>query len=177
MSKARTLLLPCLAALAAMTGAAHAGHAAQPAAAAQATSPARARSLFILHCAGCHQVDGSGRPQGGVPSMHNTLGWFLGSPEGRAFLVQVPGARNAAVTDAQLAAMTNWELQTYSKDILPAAFTPYTEAEVSAARKHPPEDITAARVRIIDALEAAGKLPAEAKAALSVYPPMTDHKQ
>jgi mono/diheme cytochrome c family protein len=131
-------------------------------------SPARARSLFTLHCAGCHQINGSGLPQAGVPSLQNTLAWFLGLPEGRAYLVQVPGARNATVTDAELAALTNWELQTFSKSILPTNFTPYTEAEVQVARRNPPADITAARGLILNALETAGKLPLDAKESLKV---------
>lgn len=128
----------------------------------QLISPARARSTFVLHCAGCHQIDGSGQPKVGVPSMRDSLGYFLGSPAGRAFLVQVPGARNASISDADLAALTNWELLNFSKAQVPADFVPYSTAEVTAARANPPLDVMAARGVILQDLRDKGLLPAEA---------------
>jgi mono/diheme cytochrome c family protein len=134
---------------------------------AAAISPARARSMFFLHCAGCHSIDGGGHPNVGVPSMRNTLGYFLGSPAGRALIVQVPGARNASISDAELAALTNWELMNFSKDQLPADFVPYTAAEVTQARPHPPLDVAVARSKILRDLHEGGKLPDEAYQALT----------
>ncbi|WP_413671692.1 cytochrome C [Massilia cellulosiltytica] len=126
------------------------GHAAaQPA----AITPQRARSLYLLHCAGCHQVDGSGTPAYGVPSMIDTLGVFQRTKAGRAFLVQVPGARNANVTDAELAALTNWALRTFSPKTLPADFRPYTTAEVTRWRANPPLDIAGARTQVLVGLQ------------------------
>lgn len=133
----------------------------------QTISAAHARSNFILHCAGCHQIDGSGQPNFGVPSMRDSLGYFVRSAAGRAFLVQVPGARNASITDAELAALTNWELQTFSRAQMPAGFVPYTAAEVTAARSHPPRDVMAARKVILQDLLDHELLPAEAYARLS----------
>ena len=48
------------------------------------------RVLYMLHCQGCHLADGTGSP-GEVPSLEK-VGRFLGTPGGRAYLVQVPGA-------------------------------------------------------------------------------------
>jgi mono/diheme cytochrome c family protein len=117
-----------------------------------AVTPQRARSLYLLHCAGCHQIDGSGTPKFGVPSMIDTLGQFQRTPAGRAFLVQVPGARNANVSDAELAALTNWALRTFSSATLPAGFKPYTTAEVKRWRATPPLDIAGARAAVVAAL-------------------------
>jgi len=125
-------------------------------------SVAHARSLFLLRCAGCHQIDGAGHPQVGVPSMRNTLGYFPASAAGRAFLVQVPGARNAAITDAELAALTNWELQSFSKAQLPPDFIAYSEQEVRQSRANPPLDIAASRAAILRDLQEKGVLPHEA---------------
>ena len=118
-------------------------------------SPQRARSLYLLHCAGCHQTDGSGTPAFGVPSMIDSLGAFLRTPAGRAFLVQVPGARNANVSDAELAALTNWELRAFSAATLPADFRPYTTTEVTHWRANPPVDIAAARAAVVAGLPVA----------------------
>lgn len=127
----------------------------------QAISPAQAKSLFVLHCAGCHQLDGSGHPNSGVPSMRK-MGYFLRSTAGRAFLVQVPGARNATINDAELTALTNWQLQNFSQESLPVDFVPYTTDEVSRWRAHPPLDVMDARTRILQDLQTDGHLPASA---------------
>lgn len=112
-------------------------------------SPQRARSLYLLNCAGCHQIDGSGSPRYGVPDMRNLLGKFQQSAAGRAFLVQAPGARNAHVSDAELAALTNWTLLAFSPATLPADYRPYTAAEVGRWRANPPLDVAGARAAIV----------------------------
>lgn len=122
---------------------------------AQTITPERARSLFYLHCAGCHRFDGSGTPAFGVPSMVNTLGRYQLTARGRAYLVQVPGARNANVTDAELAAMTNWQMQAFSAATTPKDFKPYTTEEVRRWRHNPPADIAGARAEILAELPVA----------------------
>ncbi|MES2259351.1 MAG: cytochrome C [Pseudomonadota bacterium] len=112
-------------------------------------SPQRARSLYLLHCSGCHQPDGSGSPAFGVPTMRGSLGHFQNTPAGRAFLVQAPGARNAHISDAELAALTNWQLLQFAPATLPPNFKPYTAEEVSRWRANPPLDVAAARAAIV----------------------------
>lgn len=129
-------------------------------------SAGRARSLYVLHCAGCHQLDGSGTPSHGVPGMRNTLGYFLRSPAGRALLVQVPGARNAGVSDAELAALTNWQLRTFAQESLPIDFIPYQTEEVSRWRANPPLDVSAARAAVLRDLQERGELSPTAAAQL-----------
>lgn len=119
-------------------------------------SPQRARTLYILHCSGCHLPDGSGSPAFGVPSMRGTLGHFAATPAGRAFLVQAPGARNSSITDAELAALTNWQLREFAPDTLPAGFKPYTAGEVGRFRAAPPLDVAAARAAIVAGFPAPG---------------------
>ena len=115
----------------------------------QAITAQRARGLYLLHCAGCHRFDGSGAPAFGVPTLVNTLGKYQLTAKGRAYLVQVPGARNAGVTDAELAAMTNWQLQAFSAATVPKDFKPYTTEEVRRLRRHPPADIAGERAAIL----------------------------
>ena len=81
--------------------------------------------------------------------MVNTLGRYQLTARGRAYLVQVPGARNASVTDAELAAMTNWQMQAFSAATTPKDFKPYTTEEVRRWRHHPPADIAGARAEIL----------------------------
>jgi len=114
------------------------------------------RGLYVLHCAGCHAMDGSGHPAQGVPSMRGTLGRFVRVPEGRAFLVQVPGVNNAGLDDAQIAALTNWTVRQFSADTLPADWRDYTAAEVALARRARPADVTQARAELVARLRRDG---------------------
>ena len=107
---------------------------------------------YKIHCRGCHLADGSGRPPD-VPSLVGQMGRFLGVPGGRAFLVQVPGTANAPLDDADVAALLNWMLRTFSADTLPAAFTPYTASEVTAYRRNRLLNAIARRKELIAAMD------------------------
>lgn len=92
------------------------------------------RANYLLACRGCHLADGSGVPPE-VPSLQNTLGQFATSPEGRDYLVRVPGASQSRLNDAQLAEVINWVLTEFNVDTLPNDFQPFTTIEVTSARK------------------------------------------
>ena len=94
---------------------------------------ARNRTNYLLHCSGCHQPNGDGRPDSGIPRMSGQVGHFLRLPEGRAFLVQVPGTSQSSLGDADTAAMLNWMLYAISRNEVPADFVPYTTDEVTRA--------------------------------------------
>jgi len=92
------------------------------------------RANYLLACRGCHLADGSGVPPE-VPSLQNTLGQFATNPEGRDYLVRVPGASQSRLNDAQLAEVINWVLTEFNVDTLPNDFQPFTATEVTLARK------------------------------------------
>ncbi len=104
-------------------------------------------------------MDGSGHPEQGVPTMRGTLGAFLRLPEGRAFLVQVPGVNNAGLSDEQIATLTNWSLAQFSVNTLPPQWPPYTAAEVTTAKAQRPADVAAARLALVQRLRALGAWP------------------
>lgn len=107
--------------------------------------PERARSNFILHCAGCHGMQATGLKRARVPALKDKIGWFLTLPEGRAYLVQVPGVNNAGLDDTQIAEVMNWLVDVYAGPSKPAAFVPYAPAEVHAFRATRPADVPALR--------------------------------
>jgi mono/diheme cytochrome c family protein len=122
-----------------------------------ATAPVQgARNLFVVHCAGCHGFDGSGHPGQGVPDMRGALGHYLRLPEGRAFMVQVPGVNNAGLDDAQITLLSNWLVQQFSAATAPPGWTPYQVAEVRALRAQRPVDIGSRRAALLQALQAQG---------------------
>jgi mono/diheme cytochrome c family protein len=129
--------------------------------AASATSPASPASSeahwatqFLLHCSGCHGANGAG--VGSVPDLRGNLGHFLATPEGRRFVLQVPGVANARMSDADLAQLTNWMVRRFAPETMPKDFRPYDADEVRAARGAVPADVTGERRRVVAALRERG---------------------
>lgn len=89
---------------------------------------------YLLQCAGCHRVDGTGLPPE-VPSLVNTPGKLVATPAGREYLVRVPGAAQAPLSDAELAAVVNWVLREFNAATLPEDFAPLSTREVAKARR------------------------------------------
>jgi mono/diheme cytochrome c family protein len=106
---------------------------------------------YAVHCQGCHLADGSASP-GRVPALADSVARFLHHPDGRAFLVRVPGVANAPLDAEALAALLNWTLARFDAAHVPTAFAPYDAAEVARLRAQPLLDVTVERERILDAL-------------------------
>ena len=107
-----------------------------------------ARQNYILNCQGCHLPDGSGS-KGNVPKMNDFVGYFLHVPGGREFIVQVPGAASAPISDRELADVMNWMLLNFSRNELPEPFEPYSAEEIGKLREEPLIDILRRREELI----------------------------
>jgi mono/diheme cytochrome c family protein len=114
------------------------------------------RNYYVLNCAGCHQMDGSGSAAHEIPNMKGAVGHFLRLPEGRAFLVQVPGTSNSALTDAEIAVLLNWMLPQFSRAEMPPGFVPSTADEVTRLRKQRLDDVAGTRAAIVTRLAGMG---------------------
>jgi len=88
---------------------------------------------YLLYCRGCHLHTGDPVPDAQIPSL-KTLVPLIESPEGREYIVRVPGVSQANLSDARLAAVLNWVFTRFNADTLPADFEPYTAEEVRTAR-------------------------------------------
>jgi len=77
--------------------------------------------------------DGSGLKDV-VPDLHGTMGRMAADPEGRDYLVRVPGAAQAPISDEKLTEVINWMLKEFSNETLPKKFKPLTVTEVSRSR-------------------------------------------
>jgi mono/diheme cytochrome c family protein len=122
---------------------------------AQAYDAARARQDWVLNCMGCHTADGSGIP-GKVPPLRESLGHFVSMPEGRQFVMRVPGAANSALNDAELANVLNWLLATMNETSRPASFRPYTAEEIAANRRPALTDVARTRTKLVKELQENG---------------------
>ena len=93
-------------------------------------------------------MDGSGSELGQVPDMRQ-LGRFLTQPEGRRFLVQVPGVMGSGLSDADVARVTNWVFTNLVTDVNQGTFVPYTAQEITQARANPLKDVMVTRTRLL----------------------------
>jgi mono/diheme cytochrome c family protein len=112
---------------------------------------------YMLYCMGCHGAQAQGLP-GKVPPLAGALARFMRAPEGRDYLLRVPGAANSALADAQLAALLNWLAERYPPPE-PARITPFTTAEVARVRRIPLANVQARRREVIGTLAASGPAP------------------
>ncbi len=120
-----------------------------------AATTSHARAHYVLHCAGCHGADGAGSPTGYVPDLRR-LGGFLRVPEGRDFVIKVPGVMGSGLSDAQVAEVTNWILTTLANAPVPLGHVPFDSAEVARARATPLVDVASQRRRILEQARAIG---------------------
>lgn len=99
----------------------------------QQTKPINPRVAYILHCAGCHLPDGRGTPPE-VPGLRNDLGKIVQVAGGRGYLVRVPGASQAPISNRELMVIVNYILSEFNAATLPDQFTPISEKEVAEHR-------------------------------------------
>lgn len=95
---------------------------------------------------GCHTPDGRGEP-GRVPSVRDTLVPLASKPEGRRFLIQVPGSAQSRLSDADLAEVLNWMVTNLSA--VPRPVQKFTAAEVATFRHKPLVAVKEERRRLI----------------------------
>ena len=108
---------------------------------------------YMLQCQGCHLPDGGGTP-GAVPPLEGVVGSFLAVPGGREFLVRVPGSSQSSLSDARLAAVLNWILESFDSEALGDDFVPFTAEEVARVRRPPLLDVESVRRGLVSQIEA-----------------------
>jgi len=105
------------------------------------------RINYMLQCQGCHGPDGRGEP-GHVPAIRATLVPLASLPDGRRYLVQVPGVAQSTLSDPELAALLNWTIETLGR-VTPERFAAFTPAEVARYRHEPLVEVSATRARLM----------------------------
>lgn len=107
---------------------------------------ARADPAFdwMLHCRGCHGVDGAGIDDA-VPRLAGEVARLLAVPGGREFLIRVPGVAQSELDDARLAALLTWMVRRFGPSEIARAAAPFAAGEVAALRRRPLVDVAGAR--------------------------------
>ena len=114
---------------------------------------------YMLYCQGCHGAEAQGVP-GKVPPLAGSVALFMRTPEGRNYVLRVPGAANSALTDTQLAAVLNWLAESFP----PAGVTSppaeaFSVAELAKLRRLPLANVQEKRREVVRALAASGPAP------------------
>jgi hypothetical protein len=109
---------------------------------------------YSRHCQGCHGHLGVSVTE--MPRLRDRVGYFLHTPAGRAYVVQVPNVLQAHLSDERLAAMMNWVVQEFSPAQLPADFKPYAADEIAALRAQRIPSVPARRRDVVEQLVEAG---------------------
>jgi mono/diheme cytochrome c family protein len=120
-------------------------------------SPSPAQN-YMLQCMGCHGPSAEGVP-GKVPPLAKTLVQFMRIPEGRNYVLRVPGAANSMLTDQQLAEVLNWIAQRFAGAVLLSDGELFSAQEVTALRHTPLASVQATRREVLKELAATGSAP------------------
>lgn len=143
----RTFLSGALAALLLVTGAASQAAERKP------------QANYVLRCAGCHDMDGSGLPKAGIPPFPGLVDAFYNDPRGRLYLMHVPGVASSSLSDREIAGVMNYVAERWSK---PENHVPrFTAEEVGRLRAQPVADVVAMRRELVRDYQARGLPVAE----------------
>jgi len=116
----------------------------------------RALFNYQMFCQGCHAIDGAGHKS--VPELKGFMHKFMGSQQGREYLIRVPGAANSVLDDVQLTELMNWMLREFGSQDKTSSWEPYEVEEVSEYRKNPLNETIEYRQRLIAGLKLESEL-------------------
>lgn len=96
-----------------------------------------AQSDYVEHCGGCHGIQGRSAPAD-VPELRDRVGYFMCTPAGRDYLIQLPNVALVPIDDnEELAELMNFVVFGLGGDSTPPGAKPFTSDEVAALRRQP----------------------------------------
>jgi hypothetical protein len=111
---------------------------------------------YVLHCSGCHGMDGNGHESAGVPDFRDAVAAFAMDEEGRTYLLHVPGIVNASLTDEEISAVLNYVMDHWGGKALGSGFVRFTAQESAERRARRVSDVVAFRRQIAARLNGEG---------------------
>lgn len=109
--------------------------------------PAQARSDYMENCSGCHGLNGNSAPAE-LPVLRDRVGYFLCTPDARAYLIRLPNIAHSRISDnGQLADLLNYVVFALGGTSAPAAAPPFTAEEVTRERPRALNDVSLKALR------------------------------
>ena len=102
---------------------------------------------YLLNCGGCHGFHGVSNAKL-VPSLKDLVGYYLRTPEGRAYLPRLPNVAFSTLSDQKLAAVLNYVVFEIGGNSAPVGAKPYDAAEVGRWRKQPLNEVVLSQYRL-----------------------------
>ncbi len=107
-----------------------------------------AQSNYVEHCGGCHGVQGDAAPAD-LPTLKNRVGYFMCTPQSRAYLIHLPNVARSRITDNDdLAELLNFMVFGLGGRSTPPAAQPFTGAEVARERAFPLNSVSLTKTRL-----------------------------
>ena len=101
----------------------------------EVTDPVLARSDYVEHCGGCHGVEGRSAPAL-LPELRDRVGYFMCTPQARAYLIRLPNVAHSRITDnQQLADLLNFVIFDLGGASTPPGTRPFAADEVARERR------------------------------------------
>jgi mono/diheme cytochrome c family protein len=121
-----------------------------------------AQGDYLLNCGGCHGFHGVSNANL-VPILKDLVGYYLRSPEGRAYLPRLPNVAFSTLSDQRLAAVLNYVVFEIGGNSAPVGAKPYDAAEVGRWRKQPLNEVVLSqyRLQLVENLISRHQAPAE----------------
>ena len=130
--------------------------------ASKVADPVQARSDYVENCGGCHGIHGDSAPAL-LPVLQARVGYFLCTPEARAYLIRLPNVAHSRITDnAQLADLLNYVVFDLGGASAPAGAPPFTAEEVTRERPQALNEVSlkALRASLVERVIRACRAPA-----------------
>jgi len=134
------------------------------------SDPVLARSDYVENCGGCHGVQGLSAPAE-LPELRDRVGYFMCTPESRAYLIRLPNVAHSRITDnQQLADLVNFVIFGLGGASTPPDTRPFTAEEVAHERQFAlsSASLKAERARHVETAIRKCHAPASLRA---LYPP------
>jgi hypothetical protein len=146
----------------------------RPALTAQIADPVAAQADYVENCGGCHGVHGLSAPAL-VPQLRDRVGYFLCTPEARAYLIRLPNVAHSRIKDnQQLADLVNFVLFGLGGASTPADTRPFTADEVAYERQFAlsSASLKDERARLVESAIRKCRAPASLRALYPTAPPL-----
>lgn len=106
-----------------------------------------AQSDYVEHCGGCHGIQGNAAPAD-LPTLQGRVGFFMCTPESRAYLLHLTNIARSRITDNdELADLLNFMIFGLGGASTSPSARPFTGPEVQRERAFPMTSVSLVKTR------------------------------